>query len=118
MIDLGTNLQPYHTFDIPASAKQIYQVDQVDELSHLWQQAQHQQSPVVLSGEGRKILYTEDVCGIVLSNRIKGIEYHVDADFHYFKVASGVNWHQFVSYCVERNIGGLENLALMSGCVG
>ena len=25
MIDLGTNLQPYHTFAIPASAKQIYQ---------------------------------------------------------------------------------------------
>ncbi|BFQ94482.1 UDP-N-acetylmuramate dehydrogenase [Gallibacterium anatis] len=118
MIDLGTNLQPYHTFAIPASAKQIYQVDQADELYHLWQQAQHQQLPVLLLGEGSNVLFTEDFSGIVLLNRIKGIQYHADADFHYFKVGSGENWHQFVSYCVERNIGGLENLALIPGCVG
>ena len=34
------------------------------------------------------------------------------------KVAAGENWHEFVLWCLENNLGGVENLALIPGSVG
>jgi UDP-N-acetylmuramate dehydrogenase len=31
---------------------------------------------------------------------------------------SGEMWHDFVQYCVNKNLGGVENLSLIPGCVG
>ncbi|OBW94129.1 UDP-N-acetylmuramate dehydrogenase [Gallibacterium salpingitidis] len=118
MQNLGTNLQPYHTFGIKAQAQQILQIETKEELCQVWQQYQQQQVPILLLGEGSNVLFIEDFAGVVLLNRIKGIEYHQDENYHYLSVNAGENWHQFVEYCVERNIGGLENLALIPGCVG
>ncbi len=36
----------------------------------------------------------------------------------YVKVGAGVNWHRFVLYCIDRNLGGVENLSLIPGNVG
>ncbi|MFC0308785.1 UDP-N-acetylmuramate dehydrogenase [Gallibacterium trehalosifermentans] len=118
MQDLGTHLQPYHTFGIAAQAQQILQIDQVEELCQVWQEKQQQQIPLLLLGEGSNVLFVEDFAGVVLLNRLRGIEYQQDDKYHYFHVKAGENWHQFVQACVAKNIGGLENLALIPGCVG
>ncbi|MFC0323385.1 UDP-N-acetylmuramate dehydrogenase [Gallibacterium melopsittaci] len=118
MRDLGINLQPYHTFGIAAQAQQILQIDQVEELCQVWQEKKQQQIPLLLLGEGSNVLFVEDFAGVVLLNRLRGIEYQQDDKYHYFHVKAGENWHQFVQFCVEQNIGGLENLALIPGCVG
>jgi UDP-N-acetylmuramate dehydrogenase len=34
------------------------------------------------------------------------------------KVAAGENWHDFVLWCLENDLGGVENLALIPGSVG
>ena len=34
------------------------------------------------------------------------------------KVAAGENWHDFVLWCLENDLGGVENLALIPGNVG
>ncbi|NBC04832.1 MAG: UDP-N-acetylmuramate dehydrogenase, partial [Bacteroidetes bacterium] len=34
------------------------------------------------------------------------------------KIGAGENWHEFVSWAVENNYGGVENLALIPGTVG
>lgn len=118
MQELGVNLQPYHTFGVVAKAQRILQIDTIDELCSVWQQAQEAQLPVLLLGEGSNVLFIEDFSGVVLFNRIKGIQYKQDDDYHYLAVNAGENWHQLVAYCVDQQIGGLENLALIPGCVG
>jgi UDP-N-acetylmuramate dehydrogenase len=62
---------------------------------------------------------TKHVEGIVLKNEIGGIDIvHEDEDYVYVKAGAGVVWHEFVLYCVEHNLGGVENLSLIPGTVG
>ena len=50
---------------------------------------------------------------------MKGIQVlNEDTQHIYVKVAAGENWHRFVTYCVENNFAGVENLSLIWGSVG
>ena len=41
-----------------------------------------------------------------------------DNDHVYVKTGAGENWHQFVLYCIENNLAGVENLSLIPGKTG
>jgi UDP-N-acetylmuramate dehydrogenase len=41
-----------------------------------------------------------------------------DDHYVYIRVGAGENWHQFVLYCLQYNLGGVENLSLIPGNVG
>lgn len=70
-------------------------------------------------GGGSNILFTKDVEGYVLHNCIQGIQMtQEDADHVYVKVGGGELWHDFVTWSVEQELSGIENLALIPGTVG
>jgi UDP-N-acetylmuramate dehydrogenase len=70
-------------------------------------------------GEGSNTLFTGDFNGIILKMSIKGIDLvEEDDEFITYKVSGGENWHNFVKYCVDKNLSGIENLALIPGTVG
>lgn len=112
------SLQPFHTFGIVANAKKIVKLTALAELYPLWQQAQQQGLPVLFLGQGSNVLFTQDFAGVVIVNQLKGIEYHQDQDFHYLHIQGGENWHNLVQWSLQQGIAGLENLALIPGCVG
>jgi UDP-N-acetylmuramate dehydrogenase len=73
----------------------------------------------LIIGGGSNILLTKDFDGLVVKNEIKGITIEKeDAAMLYLKAASGESWHRLVMYCVEHNLGGIENLSLIPGTVG
>ncbi len=47
-----------------------------------------------------------------------GIEHTEDEQFHYLHVSGGEDWPELVNWSIEHDIAGLENLALIPGCVG
>lgn len=112
------NLQGLHTFAIPAKAKAIIEITALEQLSAQWQQAQQENLPVLILGQGSNVLFVEDFHGVVLLNRLKGIQHQEDLDFHYLHVNGGEIWHDLVLWTLDRDINGLENLALIPGCVG
>lgn len=62
---------------------------------------------------------TKDYDGLVIKNELSGYEkIKEDEDFIYIKVQAGEQWHSFVLYCLEHHYAGVENLALIPGCVG
>ncbi|MFZ7305608.1 UDP-N-acetylmuramate dehydrogenase [Avibacterium avium] len=112
------NLQPFHTFGTNAQAKMVEKITALEQILPLWQQAQQQQLPVLFLGQGSNVLFVEDFDGIVLVNALKGIEHRQDDHFHYLHVQGGENWHELVQWSLKQGIYGLENLALIPGCVG
>jgi UDP-N-acetylmuramate dehydrogenase len=75
--------------------------------------------PFMILGGGSNVLFTKDFNGVVLHNKIKGIEI-IDEDDESIlvKVGSGENWHQFVMWAVTHKLWGLENLSFIPGSVG
>lgn len=72
----------------------------------------------MILGEGSNVLFLENYAGTVILNRLKGIEVNETAGAWHLHVGAGENWHQLVRYALDNNMPGLENLALIPGCVG
>lgn len=113
-----TSLKSLNTFSIEAQASQIITATRSEHLSEAWQLAKQNHQPLLLLGEGSNVLFLENFAGIVAVNRIKGIEITQNDSEWLLHVGAGENWHQLVCHTLENNIGGLENLALIPGCVG
>jgi UDP-N-acetylmuramate dehydrogenase len=111
------SLRIYNTFGIDARAKKFSVFRSVEELSDLIKMPGR--SHFMILGGGSNILLTKDYDGYVLKNEITGIEVvHEDEHHVYVKAGAGENWHQFVIFCLERDLAGVENLSLIPGNVG
>ncbi len=117
-IQLGANLKPYHTFGIEQSAAQLVVAESIDDLKALYCSAEWASLPKLIIGKGSNMLFTCHYTGMVVVNRLNGIEHQQNDDYHRLHVAGGEDWPSLVSWCVEQGIGGLENLALIPGCAG
>lgn len=115
---MNQTLTPFHTFHLPAKASQIIEFTSSQQLLTEWQKATNQNRPTLILGQGSNVLFLSDFDGVVLINRLKGIQHHEDEQYHYLHVQGGENWHQLVQWTLEHNIAGLENLALIPGVAG
>ncbi|HVK93672.1 MAG TPA: UDP-N-acetylmuramate dehydrogenase [Noviherbaspirillum sp.] len=115
-IQYGFSLRPLNTFGIEAEAREYLRVTSVDMLPLIKRETGW---PRLVLGGGSNLLLTGDFDGFVLHMCTTGKEIvHEDADAVYVKAAAGENWHRFVQWTLEQGMGGLENLALIPGCVG
>ncbi|KGA26697.1 UDP-N-acetylmuramate dehydrogenase [Pectobacterium odoriferum] len=112
------SLKSHNSFSLSVSASRITVADTQDKLIEGWHVASASQEPVLLLGEGSNVLFLEDFLGTILLNRLKGIDIREESDGWYLHIGAGENWHKLVEYTLKCGIAGLENLALIPGCVG
>lgn len=115
---MSTSLKPFNTFGIQANASRIVIAQTVQQLNEAWKEAVSLQKPVLILGEGSNVLFLDNFIGTVIVNRLSGIEITEDDDAWYLHVGAGENWHHLVEYTLKKGMPGLENLALIPGCVG
>ncbi|RPD50628.1 UDP-N-acetylmuramate dehydrogenase [Paracnuella aquatica] len=113
------SLKPYNTFGIDATARYFAAFTSINELEALTNTLQAASNKQLILGGGSNILLTQNFDGIVLHNKIGGIELVGEDEEHFYvKAGAGVAWHQFVLHCIEHNYAGAENLSLIPGSVG
>ena len=123
-IQQNTSLLSYNTFGIEVNAQYFASFNSIEQLESLLDaknvlEKQSTILPIVILGGGSNLLFLKDVEGFVLKNELKGIELiGENAEFNFVKAAAGEEWHQFVTYCIEHNYSGVENLSLIPGNVG
>jgi len=111
------SLKNLNTFGIDARTRYFSAFSSPEELAGLVEWAGSRRRLVL--GGGSNLLLTGDIDGIVLHNRICGIEQvNEDVDYVYVRAGAGENWADFVEYCIGRGWAGLENLSLIPGSVG
>jgi len=109
-------LKSFNTFGLDVYASSLLRISSLDQLR---QALNHPSEKKLILGGGSNILFTQDFLGLVIKNEIpgKGI-LHENEDTVLLKIGAGENWHDLVTYCVEKNWYGIENLALIPGTVG
>lgn len=121
MIKEYTNhsLFPYNTFGMNVQATHFVEYDSADELSSFLQKPQHLLLPYLHIGGGSNLLFTTDYPGTILHSAIKGFDI-IKEDNNWVEVRAGAGeiWDDFVTYAIENNWYGTENLSLIPGEVG
>ncbi len=112
-------LKRYNTFAIDAAAKAFVHASSEDELFEILFDKELKSYSKFILGGGSNILFTKDYNGLVIRNSIPGIEIlNEDERTATIEAGAGVIWNDLVNYCVNRNLGGVENLALIPGTAG
>jgi len=116
MFQENISLRPYNTFGIEANARRFANIENLDQLRSI---VETNKDLFVLSG-GSNILLTRDIEKPVVHIQLKGIEVipGKDSDHTLVRAQAGENWHEFVTWCLANDLGGLENLSLIPGQVG
>lgn len=118
-IEKNKSLKAYNTFGIDAKASFFCEVNTLEELQEVLAMDLFSTMPLLIMGGGSNMLFTNDPEGLVLLNRIGGVERVKEDEEHvWVKVGGGYNWHDFVIYSIAQGWGGLENLSLIPGTVG
>ncbi len=113
------SLQPYHSFASTEKAQFFMTIDRKDQIVEAVKWAKAQRLALLILGAGSNVLFTKDFEGIVAKMELMGIKkVEETASEVVLEVGAGENWHHFVSYCVQKGWGGIENLSLIPGTVG
>lgn len=115
----NASLLAYNTFGVDAKADYFIEYESVEELQSVLQSEIVKSNPVFHIGGGSNLLFMDDFKGVILHSAIKFItKISEDVDSVCLEVGAGVVWDDFVAYCVEMGLGGVENLSLIPGDVG
>jgi UDP-N-acetylmuramate dehydrogenase len=112
-------LRLYNTFHLKVYCRYFSEISSEDDFNLLLNDKIYRENPRLVLGGGSNVLFTDNYHGLVIKNNFRGLQKVREDEQHvYVKVGAGENWHQFVLYCIDENLGGLENLSLIPGNVG
>src|SRR4051812_45036426 len=111
MVNIRENvsLKALNTFGIDVNARYFTEIHSEKEFSELLASPVYRSNEKLIIGGGSNILFTKDVEGLVVRNVIKGI--HIvkeEGDNVYVRVGAGEVWHDFVMWCIDHNLAGIE----------
>jgi UDP-N-acetylmuramate dehydrogenase len=129
------NLKKHNTFGIEAHCAAFAVVENEQDLKTILAQ---NVLPVYILGGGSNLLFTQPYYDFLfIKNEIKGIkkvqnialnnkntegppnaEMSQFSDYQTIEIGGGVGWHELVLWCLEHDLGGIENLSLIPGTVG
>lgn len=108
-------LRHYNTFGLEATARYWAEFGSTEELIDILHVCQERTLPwYVLSG-GSNIILTGNFPGVILHPTAKAITL---LEPTLVRAEAAVVWDELVAWCVERGLGGLENLSLIPGFAG
>jgi UDP-N-acetylmuramate dehydrogenase len=112
-------LKHRNSFGLDSMAELAYEITSADQLPALMTELGDKKLTWRVLGGGSNVILPESLPGATLLINILGQEIiRSDEESSWLSVGAGVNWHEFVSWTLEQNLPGLENLALIPGTVG
>ncbi|OEF24360.1 UDP-N-acetylmuramate dehydrogenase [Vibrio rumoiensis] len=117
-VQVNVNLKPFHTFGIDIPCDFLVEAANVDDVIDAYQNPQWKQLPKLILGKGSNVLFTEPFHGVIITNQLLGKKVTESDKLFHLHIAGGEDWPSLVEWTLSQGIYGLENLALIPGCVG
>lgn len=113
------SLTDLNTFNLQINAEYFLEITTPDDYKIILEDDSFRKKFKLILGGGSNVLFSKDFEGLVIKNSISGIEILEDKnDLVLVEVGAGVVWDDFVTYCVDNEYWGVENLSLIPGTVG
>jgi len=112
------SLKPYNTFGVDVKARYFAIVKNEEDINEALDFAKKNQVRIFILNGGSNSLFVNDFEGLIIKVETKGIFCEDKNDFTFVTAQAGENWHDFVMFCIEHDLGGLENLSLIPGNAG
>lgn len=114
------SLKDSNTFGISAIGKHYLTVDSPEDLIQFFREnnlAKHEKK--LFLGAGSNLLFVNNFNGLIIHPENQGIRFiSENTDFVEVEAGAGVVWDYFVAWCVDKALGGVENLSLIPGNIG
>ena len=113
------DLTELNTFQVSAYAKFFIEIEDENNALLFFNSLLFKNNKKLFLGGGSNVLFTKDFDGIVVLNKLKGVEIlEENKESVFIKAKSGENWHNLVLFSVSLGYWGIENLAFIPGTVG
>ena len=113
------DLTKLNTFGVVSHAKFFTEINTEFDIKEVLNSKHFKNSSKLFLGSGSNILFTKDFEGIVILNKLKGIEIlEENSEYVLVKSMSGEIWHELVMFIVNNGFWGVENLSFVPGTVG
>ncbi len=117
-IQYDVDLKPFNTLNVSAVAEQFVIVSSLSQIKGLYEGGYFDNGHWILGG-GSNVLFVGRVKELVVKIEIEHRTLVREEESQVsIRAGAGHDWHQLVEWCVNNRWGGLENLALIPGCVG
>jgi UDP-N-acetylmuramate dehydrogenase len=112
-------LKHRNSFGLDSTAELAYEITSAEQLPDLLRGLKDKKITWRALGGGSNVILPESLPGATLLINILGQEMiRSNNESSWLSVGAGVNWHEFVSWTLDNNLPGFENLALIPGTVG
>lgn len=108
------------TMKLGGNANYVIDVTSPEDIRRVYAQARESQLPVYIIGGGSNLIVRDEgFAGIIIHNKIPGIEIVADdGGTTTIKAGAGELWDTLVSYTVDRNLSGIDAMSGIPGTVG
>lgn len=110
------NININNSLKIKSNAKYYVELRSKKDFNQFQEFISNNNLPILIVGEGTNLVLPNFYEGIVVKPIFDNINYDKNLDI--VSVGSSVNWNDFVSEMVDKNIYGYENLSSIPGSVG
>ncbi len=114
-IQKNKNLAEFSTFKLGGSAQEFIAAQTEKDFMEAMTYAQKKKLPVFVLGGGSNIVFSDQgFTGLVIKNDLKEIKKEGEK----IKASSGIILGNLISFCLDNNLTGLENLSGIPGTLG
>ena len=119
LVEKNVPLQPCNTFGIVAKALQLVRITCEADVAAVLAVPALRAMPKFVLGGGSNIVLTGDVRPLTLKVEMMGKRLVGETDKSWIvEAGAGESWHDLVTWTLAQHLPGLENMALIPGCVG
>lgn len=119
MLKSNISLKSYNTFGLEANAKELFSFSTVTELDDFMTSYYGSLDDIFILGGGSNVLFSKNYGGTIIHSKIKYIKTVKETVTEIFlEAGSGLNWDEFVQFCVKNKYYGAENMSLIPGNIG
>ena len=115
---MSSSLLGYNTFGLEQFCDELITPDTKELLASTCYDLYHSDKAFLIIGGGSNVVFTDNFAGAIVHVDTKGIEITEHQQHIILDVQAGENWHDLVTFCVDKGFYGIENLALIPGTVG